>query len=91
LKVLTGWFNTYLEKPDRFSNAKNKNAAPVALSWFKDSAKEHIEKMYELKEILMKYELIIEIVAIKNPGYIVYEDEYQISAIPFKNDAKRVL
>ncbi|MBS1527213.1 MAG: hypothetical protein JST19_16290 [Bacteroidetes bacterium] len=91
LKLLTGWFNTYLEKPDRLSKAKSKNPAAISLSWFKDSAKSHIDKMRELEKILSSYGLIVDTVTTKNPGYIVYEDDYQISAIPFKGDAKKVL
>ncbi|WP_448700927.1 hypothetical protein ACFGVR_02570 [Mucilaginibacter sp. AW1-3] len=91
LKEIRKWFSTYLKKPDRFSNAKNKNPASVSLSWFKHSAEIDIGKMYEVKDILAKYDLTIEVVTIKNPGYIVYEDEHQVSAIPFKSDVKKVL
>jgi len=90
LKEIRKWFGTYLKKPDRFSNSGNKNPAAISLSWFKDSAKVDIEKMYEVKAILANYDLLVEQVASKTPGYIVYEDEHQISAIPFKADAKRV-
>lgn len=91
LKLLTGWFNQYLDKPDKFSNASNKNPASISLSWFKDSAKEHIQKIYELIEILERYDFIVERVASKNPGYIVYEDEFQISAIPFRANRNKVI
>jgi hypothetical protein len=91
LKGITGWFNTYLEKPTMFSNAKNKNPAAISLSWYKDSAKEHIRKMHEVISILVKYELIVEIVTTKNPGYIVFEDEHQVSAVPFRKDVQMVL
>ncbi len=91
LKVLTGWFNVNLDKPTRFSNAGNKSPAAISLSWFKDIAKEHLLKINELIEILEKYDLIVERLTTKNPGYIVFQDEYQISAVPFKTDRKRVL
>jgi hypothetical protein len=91
LKVLTGWFNAYLEKPTKLSNASNKSPAAISLSWFKDSAKEHIQRIYELIEILEKYDLVVERFISKNPGYIVYEDDFQISAVPFKPDRNKVL
>ena len=84
LKLLTGWFNQYLDKPIKFSNATNKNPANISLSWFKDSAKNHIQKIHELIEILERYDIIVDRVTTQNPGYVVYEDEFQISAIPFK-------
>ncbi|MFI5136427.1 MAG: hypothetical protein ACHQIM_01285, partial [Sphingobacteriales bacterium] len=88
---LSGWFNRNLEKPLRLSKGTSKYNANVSLSWFKDSAKEHIKKIQELIEIAEKYDIIIERIASKNPGYIVFEDEYQVSAVPFKTDRKRVI
>jgi len=91
LKDLRDWFNTNLEAPDKFSNARNKNPASISLSWFKDSAKDHIKKIYEIREILEKYGVIVEVVSTKNPGYIIYDDDYQVSAIPFKAERKKVI
>ena len=59
--------------------------------WFKDSAKEHILKIHDSILILEKYNLIVERVTSKNPGTIVYEDEFQISVIPFRSYRKRVI
>lgn len=91
LKKLTDWFNKNLEKPTRFSNRASKYNADILLSWFKDSAKEHIKKMQEFIEIAEQYHIIVERVASRNPGYIVFEDEYQVSAVPFKTDRKRAI
>ncbi|MDB5136809.1 MAG: hypothetical protein JWP37_3412 [Mucilaginibacter sp.] len=91
LKELSGWFNRNLEKPTRFSKGTSKLNTNVSLSWFKDSAKEHIKKIQDLIDIAEQYDIIIDRIASKNPGYIVFEDEYQISAVPFKTDRKRVM
>ena len=91
LKLLTGWFNECLDKPTKFSNATNKSPAKVSLSWFKDSAKEHIQKIHELIEILERYDFIVDRITTQNPGYIVYEDEFQVSAIPFKAHRNKVI
>lgn len=91
LKELSGWFSRNLDKPTRFSNGTSKFNANVSLSWFKDSAKEHIKKIQDLIEIAEQYDIIIDRIASKNPGYIVFEDEYQVSAVPFKTDRKRVI
>jgi hypothetical protein len=91
LKELSGWFNKNLEKPTRFSKGTSKFNADVSLSWFKDSAKEHIKKIQDLVEIAEQYDIIIDRIASKNPGYIVFEDEYQVSAVPFKTDRKSVI
>lgn len=91
LKELTGWFNQHLQKPTRFSNGTSKYNARISLSWFKDSATEHIKKIQEFIDIAERYDIIIERVSSKNPGYIVFEDEHQVSAVPFKTDRKRVI
>ena len=63
----------------------------ISLSWFKDSSKEHINRIHELIEILERYDIVVERITSKNPGYIVYDDEFQISAIPFKTDRNKVI
>src|SRR5665213_2811124 len=60
LKELSAWFNRNLEKPTRFSNGTSKYNANVSLSWYKDSAKEHIKKLQEFVEIAEKYDIIID-------------------------------
>jgi hypothetical protein len=90
LKELAKWFGANLDAPDRFSRSKSKTPANVSLSWFKSSATGHLQKMYELKEVLERYEMVIEVVMRENPGYIVYEDEYQVSTIPHKADRNKV-
>jgi len=91
LKELSGWFNGNLEKPTRLSKGTSKLNADVSLSWFKDSAKQHIKKIQDFIEIAERYDIIIDRIASKNPGYIVFEDEYQVSAVPFKTDRKSVI
>ena len=55
----------------------------VALSWFKDSATPHISRTHKLPTILNNYGLQTEILINERPGYIVYEDEFQVVAEPF--------
>jgi hypothetical protein len=47
--------------------------------------------MYEMVEIFEKYGIIIEVVRRNDPGYIVYEDDIQIAAIPYREDRERVI
>ena len=91
LKELSAWFNRNLEKPTRFSKGTSKLNADVSLSWFKDSAKEHIKKVQGLIEIAEQYDIIIDRIASKSPGYIVFEEEYQVSAVSFNTDRKRAV
>lgn len=79
------WFSANLERPTRFTAAKapfyrKKNRA---LSWFKDSAIDHIAQIRELVVILENHGVYVRTLKAKRVGYVVYEDEYQIVAEPF--------
>ena len=79
------WFDQNLEKPKRFTNSKPPyyRKKSKAISWFKDSANEHISKIWELAAILQAHGVHVRILKTDRPGYIVYEDEYQVTAEPF--------
>lgn len=47
--------------------------------------------MYEVSRILEKYGIIVSVVKREDPGYIVYEDEYQVAAIPYREDRDKVI
>jgi hypothetical protein len=82
------WFNENLEKPTRFTAAKppyyRKQAR--ALSWFKDSARDHISRVRELVIILEHHGVSVRMLKTDRVGYIVYEDEYQVVAEPFAKE-----
>ncbi|WP_291394550.1 hypothetical protein [Acinetobacter sp.] len=78
------WFRKNLKKPDSFARSSKPHAKNVALSWFKDTADEHISKMYEVTYLLRAHGISVEILSTERPGYVVYEDQFQIVAEPFK-------
>lgn len=83
-KELYQWFNDNLEKPLGLARSKKVHAKNVALSWFKDSAQEHISRMRELIVILEANGIEVVTLTSEKPGYVVYEDDYQVAAEPFK-------
>jgi hypothetical protein len=83
LEALRGWFNRHLERPTRLSLSKRPNRKAQAISWFKSGARAHINKMREFQAILERYGVAVEIITTRRPGYIVYEDNYQVAAYPF--------
>jgi len=83
LTGLNKWFNKELKEPDSFSRSRKRHAKKVALSWFKDTARHHIAKMHEYANILKAHGVRIEVIRAERPGYIVYEDEFQVVAEPF--------
>jgi hypothetical protein len=87
LTELLDWFNTNLKEPTRFTTSKPPyyRKRNRAISWFKDSAAEHISKLREVASILGQNDIHIEMIQTDRPGYIVYEDNYQIVAEPFSD------
>jgi hypothetical protein len=83
------WFNQHLEKPSRLSTSKGRTRAAQnrGISWFKDSAKEHLNKVRELVAVLEHHDVHVEMLRTERPGYIVYEDEFQIVAEPFSDSS----
>jgi hypothetical protein len=79
------WFRQNLKKPRSFTRSTKPHAKKVALSWFKDSATEHIAKMHHLVQILASHGTLVDIIQTERPGYVVYEDQFQVAAEPFKD------
>jgi hypothetical protein len=77
------WFGEHLERPDRFARSSKTHAKKVALSWFKHTAVEHIAGMRAMAQILEAHGVVVDEIRTDRPGYIVYDDEYQIAAEPF--------
>ena len=78
------WFRKNLNKPRSFTRSSKPHAKNVALSWFKDTAVDHIAKMYALARILKAHGVDVEVLRTERPGYVVYEDVFQVAAEPFK-------
>ena len=80
---ISEWFRQNLKKPRSFSRSSRPHAKNVAISWFKDSAQEHISRMYTLVAILNTHGVHTEMLRTERPGYVVYEDPFQVAAEPF--------
>lgn len=78
------WFRWRLRKPRRFARSSKPNARNVALSWFRASATEHISRMHVFARILHSHGMSVEMLRTERPGYVVYEDEFQVAAEPFR-------
>ncbi len=85
--LIRQWFNEHLEKPTRFTASKppfyrKKNKA---ISWFKDSAGEHLARVRSLVAILQNHGVLVQMLKTERVGYVVYEDEHQVVAEPFSD------
>jgi hypothetical protein len=77
------WFGKYLRVPDRFARRDHSQAHPEAICWLKASAVDHVSWMRELGRVLGEHDIVTEMIAVERPGYIVYEDDHQVAAVPF--------
>jgi hypothetical protein len=82
LNEILGWFNLYLDRPSRLSRTMRPRK-DRAICWFKPSAHSHLAKAWELATILESNAIIIQRIKTRRPGYIVYEDSFQIAAEPY--------
>lgn len=86
LAAIKDWFGQHLEKPERVARSRRPNGHHAAICWFKSSATEHIARARELAALLEQYGIQTEMLTTDRPGYVVYEDEFQIAAEPFRSD-----
>jgi hypothetical protein len=68
------WLNDHLPCPP-FSSS---GWGPEAISWFKDDAGPPIKKMWEIVAFLREHGIPVRLLRSKNPGKILYEDDFQI-------------
>ncbi len=84
LTKIDKWFVKNLKEPNRMSRSTRSNADPQALCWFKSDATECLGYVREMVGILTAHDIAVEMLKSDKPGYIVYEDEHQIAAVPFR-------
>ena len=79
LGKIIDWFERHLPLPDRTK------LEPMAIFWFKASAVSFIRPIWELVHILEEFGYHVETLKTSKPGYICYEDDYQVGARPFRD------
>jgi hypothetical protein len=85
LEGLLAWFGANLSRPRRLARSRRPRPAPKAICWFEPTATEHLDAAGEVAAILAGQGLDVAAVTTDRPGYVVYEDEHQIAAEPFRD------
>ena len=80
LSELRAWFSENLEKPTSFGRDKLR----LGICWFKTGATEHISRIWEMVNILERNGIYVKKIRTDKPGYVIYEDEWQLVAEPFR-------
>jgi hypothetical protein len=78
LRGILDWFKKNLTVPEKCT------IPPRAVFWYKKNANETIQKMWSLCGILRDHGYHPQMIRIGTPGKIVYEDDKQVGAVPFK-------
>ncbi|QLQ18975.1 MAG: hypothetical protein HZT43_10250 [Exiguobacterium profundum] len=85
LQTLIKWFETNLVTPPRFNRTNSKGAyrrKGTALSWFTATAEDHIDQAFAATAILGELGHSITVLKTDRPGYVLYEDDFQVIAQP---------
>jgi hypothetical protein len=77
------WFDAHLRSPPSFVKPRRGVPRSKAISWFKDRARTHISQLRKIIAVLEAHGLSVDKVRTEKPGYLVYEDAYQVWAVPF--------
>jgi hypothetical protein len=80
LDSLRRWFGENLEKPTSFGRGK----LSLGVSWFKLGASEHIARIWRMVRILERHGIYVRKIKTEKPGYLVYEDDWQVVSEPFR-------
>jgi len=85
------WFDHNLPIPEYYQDEKNRQLAKSATSWYKAKAKECIQRMNSMIPILEDHH--VDVTRLKSKeliGKVIYEDNFQVTIIPFREVAKKV-
>lgn len=74
------WFSENLAKPHAFG----RDSQHRGICWFKSGADEQISRIWGMVRILERNGVFVKKIRTDRPGYLVYEDEWQIVAEPFR-------
>jgi hypothetical protein len=80
LNELRAWFSKNLRKPSSFG----RDNLRLGICWFKTGSAEHISRIWEMVRILERNGVYVKKIRTEKPGYVIYEDEWQLVAEPFR-------
>jgi hypothetical protein len=78
---VVGWFQNHLAAPKDTAQ----RISTRAIFWFKASATEHVQRMRALAVLLKHHGIACRTLRTTKPGRIVFEDDHQVAAIPYRD------
>jgi hypothetical protein len=80
LNELRSWFSGNLQRPTSFGRDRLR----LGICWFKTGSTEHISRIWEMVKILERNSIYVKKIRTDRPGYVIYQDEWQLVAEPFR-------
>ncbi len=80
LEEVLDWFNENLPMPWCRDER--------VIFWFRSSARECGRRVWRLANALRCQGLWVDILTTRAPGYVEYEDEWQVAAVPYRDCAR---
>jgi len=80
LQEINDWFNEHLPVPP-FSSEYLLHKGSC---WFKATADDAIKKIWEVVVLLKEHDVPVRVMRSKNPGKVLYEDNFQVVAEEYK-------
>lgn len=74
------WFNEHLPCPPFSAKLQSGEWTEDAVAWFKSTAREPINRMWDIVAILKEHGVAVRFFRSESPGEIVYSDEFQVVA-----------
>jgi hypothetical protein len=82
---LLAWFKENLAVPDRFTASSRPHGAESGISWIRAVAHDHSKKLRRMAELVQASGVSVHELRTVRPGYILYEDNHQVIALPFSD------
>ena len=86
------WMDEHLDAPDRFNRTTSKGwyrRATRGISWLRATAEEHLGAFRALAEVVNRCGYEVSEIREVRVGYIIYEDDLQVVAEPFRDTRVR--
>jgi hypothetical protein len=82
---VVGWFEKHLPSPDPWQLGRSGCARRRVVFWFRATAAEHVRRMQHLVVMLRHHGIASRMLRSRAPGRVLYQDEHQVGAIPFRD------
>ncbi len=89
IRLVLDWFAEHLPIPHRLACSRRPGAHSNGVCWFKSTAARHVSQVRYLAILLRQQQIAVVEKRTVNPGYIAFEDDFQVVAEPFAETRRR--